>query len=217
MVWAVARFGSWSEVDEPIRGLFIFLGVLPLINGLFDWVSYGVTLVLLKRGMAKGGAWAFWFGILDLCFALVAFFALGLVLGGSILGLNWIAGPENEIFNLSTLVQNIRKAPEAYGWVYLMLFSTLLPTALHFCLALVSCQAWLAHVPCLRNFTERCIDAAQNSTLNALAAALLVGGLWVLIPWLAVGAVAILLLFGWDILAGVGGAYLAFFEARFVR
>ncbi len=215
MVWAVGRFGSWSEVDETIRGLFIFLGVLPFINGLLDWVSYGVTLGLLKRGMAKGGAWAFWFGLLDLCFALVAFFALGLVLGGSILGLNWIA--DTDIFSLSALINGIRETPEAYGWVYLMLFSTLLPTALHFGLALISCQAWLAHVPCLRNFTERCIDTAQNSTLNALGAALLVGGLWVLIPWLTVGAFAILLLFGWDILAGVGGTYLAFFEARFVR
>ncbi len=215
MVWALARFGSWSEVDEQARGLFIFLGVLPFINGLFDWVSYGVTFGFLKRGMAKGGAWPFLFGILDLAFALMAFFALGLALGGSILALNWLAGAE--IFSLAALIDGIRNTPEAYGWVYLMLFSTLLPTVLHFCLALVSCQAWLAHVPRLRTLTERCIDTAQNSTLSALGAALLVGGLWVLIPWLAVGAGALLLHFGWDMLTGVGGAYLAFFEARFVR
>lgn len=45
------------EQEEGGRSLLLFLGVLPILNGFFDFVSFGATRVLIRYGVAHRGRW----------------------------------------------------------------------------------------------------------------------------------------------------------------
>jgi hypothetical protein len=66
---------DWSDAG---RGFFIFIGLLPLINGVFDFLSYGATLRLLRWGMAGELVRSVFAGLVDLAVALLIFTGLGL-------------------------------------------------------------------------------------------------------------------------------------------
>ena len=48
---------DWSQIDDEARGIFLFLGILPLLNAFFDVLSYAATLTLIRRGL-RAGFWA---------------------------------------------------------------------------------------------------------------------------------------------------------------
>ena len=101
---------NWAEVSENGRSLFLFLAVLPLINALFDVVSYAVTLSLVRRGLRA--ALPFLWGLADLAFACVLLLGLGAVLVAVIHGLNTLAGVP--FLDLPALFEGVRAEPGAY-------------------------------------------------------------------------------------------------------
>ncbi|MEM9370111.1 MAG: hypothetical protein AAGA26_03020, partial [Pseudomonadota bacterium] len=123
----------WDDVDPEQRSLFLFLGVLPLLNGLFDAVSYSVTLGLTQRGLAARSAWAIVaLGLLDLVIALGLFFALAATLLSVLVGMNALSGVT--FVDPQELVRTLDQ-PENL-WVWMMICSTLVPTGIHVCVAL---------------------------------------------------------------------------------
>ncbi|TCO72418.1 hypothetical protein [Rhodovulum euryhalinum] len=177
----LARVLDWSAVPEDRRSLFLFLAVFPLINALFDVLSYAVTLSLLRRGLRSG--LPFLWGLLDLAIACVLFLALGVTLVAAIDGLNRLAGVP--LLDLGALFAGIRETPGAHVWLYLMLFSTIVPTALHFLVSLLGLQGVWPRA--LRRPVAVLIDRAPDSPLEAVRAALALGLIWA-IPLILLGA-----------------------------
>lgn len=125
---------DWSRAPEDSRGLVIFLAVLPLINGVFDWLSLGVTLTLVRLGHRRG-IWAVLFGLIDVLVAAGLFLASGATMIAAIHGMNLAAGVA--FVPLGAMLAEMGDVA-TYWWVYAMLFSTALPTLLHLFLAALS-------------------------------------------------------------------------------
>jgi hypothetical protein len=187
-------------------GLFgfviVFLAVLPLLNALFDVLSYAVTLTLMRRGLRARQPLLY--GLADLLVAGLLFLALGATLTAVIAGLNRLAG--TPLLDLGSLFAGIHTSPGDYWWLYAMVFSTLLPTLLHGALSLLGAQA-LAPLR-LRRPVARLVAGAPHTAWKAAAAPLALGTVWAL-PFAGLAA----LLYGlwWiarDALALYAGAYL---------
>ena len=140
LAWiAAARFLPWADMKDQAKAVFLFLGVFPLINALFDVLSYGVTLALIKFGLQRGTPIRY--GVLDLIIAGVLFLGLGAALVLVITGLNRIAGVP--ILDMGAVFAGLRERPNQYWWIYTMVFSSALPTALHFLVSLIGFQGWM--------------------------------------------------------------------------
>lgn len=175
---------DWSVVPDDQRSLFLFLAALPVLNGLFDFFSYALTLSLIRRGL-RSSLPLLW-GLADLMLACLLFLALGAVLVVAVHGLNLLAGVP--LVDLAALFAGIHIAPGAYVWLYLMLFSTVLPTALHGLVSLIGLQG-LCPRP-VRRWLARRVEAGPQSPLHAIAASLWLGLLWT-------GPVMCLVVLGW--------------------
>ena len=199
---AAASFGNHATSSEHARAIFLFLGVFPLLNAVFDTASYAVTLTLMRRGL-RSRLPLLW-GVLDLAFACLLFLGLGAALVGVVHGLNALAGAT--LLDLPALLTAARDDPMGHLWLYLMLFSTIVPTALHALLSLLGVQglwprAW-------RRPVAGWVERAGASPLAALRAALGLGLVWTL-PILALGAVVWL---AWRL---AGGLILGWLEVYF--
>ena len=115
--------------------MFLFFGLLPLVNAITDYASYAVTIWLVGLGLKTPG-WAFVMGLVDVAVALLIFALLGVLLVLVVAGANALAS--EPLFPLAPLFAGLRQDPWAYLWVYAMLFSTLLPTFAHLVLAVFS-------------------------------------------------------------------------------
>jgi hypothetical protein len=180
----VAQFWPWDPIDATSRTMFLFLGVLPLINALFDVISYAVTLSFIQRGRESRLPWLY--GLADLGVALVLFLALGVAMVAVIAGLNGLAG--TDILDLGGLLRDVRDQPGSYWWLYGIAFSTILPTALHAGLALLGVQGlWPKGV---RRVVAGWIGNAADSQIDATRGAFALGLLWAVPVWVIVA-------FGW--------------------
>ncbi len=114
---------------EAEASLILFVSVLPLLNGLTDFASLGATRYFLRQGLAGNMVVS---GIKDLCAGLVIFFGLGFAI---IAYIHWVR-PQNDVplIALDAMFDGLRNRPGDYWWLFLMMFSTLLPTVLHFVL-----------------------------------------------------------------------------------
>ena len=167
VVAGLARPGSALHATP-----LLFLLVLPLVNAVFDAVSYAVTLAFLRRGL-RARLPLLW-GLADLAVACVLFLALGATLVAALHGLNQLAGAP--LVDLGALFAGLHTRPGDYWWLYLMLFSTLLPTALHFAVSLLGLQgvwprAW-------RRPVADWIAGADTAPRTAVIAALALSLVW---------------------------------------
>ena len=199
---ALLMFLPWVETGAEAKGIFLFLGVLPLINALFDVVSYAVTLTLMRLGLNSRVPWAY--GLADFGIACILFLALGAALTLLITAMNALAG--TTLFDLGSLFAGIHTEPHAYWWLYAMVFSTILPTALHGLLSLLGLQGIMPRWSRLP--IANLLRDAPGDWTKAAVAPLAVGLIW-LIP------LAALFVIGWaawwfasPALEWFGGAYL---------
>ncbi|RDC71769.1 hypothetical protein DLJ49_12980 [Rhodovulum sp. 12E13] len=172
---------DWTALSDERRSIFLFLGVLPLLNALFDTLSYAVTLTFLRRGL-RARLPLLW-GVADLAVACVLFLALGATLVAVMHWLNLLAG--TPLLDLGALFAGVYMAPWDYVWLYLMLFSTILPTALHFAVSLLGVQGLWPRG--LRRPVADWIGEADRSALRAVRAALALAFVW-WVPLVVLGA-----------------------------
>jgi hypothetical protein len=134
-----------SSHDWPIAGsaLLIF-GVLTLVNAPFDWFAIGLTRALLRRGLAPGGQGPFFYAAVDAVVAppVIALLAFVTVFAAQTFDDIAVlrAGPSARILPLDHLFAGLDLHPgdPEYWWVWLMLFSTLIPSALNLGVAAAS-------------------------------------------------------------------------------
>lgn len=160
----------------------MFLALFPIVNALFDALSYSLTLALMRLGLRR------WNPILaalaDVLCALVLFLAVGAALTAAVAGLNALAGVA--LLDLGALFAKVHEDPASHFWVFLMLLSTALPTLAHFALALLGAQALV--FPVLRKAVVKLIDATPTDPFAAIFAPM-VTGLVLTVPFAAVGLV----------------------------
>lgn len=134
----------WETLSPTHRTIFVFLGLLPLTNALCDYVSYVVTLTLLRIGHHRPTA-AIVTGVLDLCLAFLLFLGSGAAIVAVVAWVNDRTGveviPLARLFHSVVLDSQKALSEMEYLWVYAMLFSTIVPTLLHAALALFSLES----------------------------------------------------------------------------
>lgn len=163
----VTAFGLGQNLDEGAATILVFLGLFPLINALFDFVSFGATLRLARWGLSSGtGTRAVFAGLLDLGIALILFTALGATLLVGIAAMNGAAG--HSVLDLQPLFDSLRsdRAFADNWWIFAMLFSTAIPTLAHFCIAAFAAPALLWRGP--RMWLLRQMDQIEDSLPGTL-------------------------------------------------
>ncbi|MEM8570225.1 MAG: hypothetical protein AAGG56_04870 [Pseudomonadota bacterium] len=207
LLLAIATTSAAVELTEEVRGLLVFLALLPVLNGAFDFLSYGLTRYLLRRGVTEGGGSPILLGLVDLFGALSLFTLLGLT---TILVLHLVnvVSPVPLAVPSEVLV-DIRADPWAYGWLFFCLFSTLIPTGLHFFVSLFSAPQLL---PWLTEPLARALEhTGEHFTwaLKATALLLLYCGIWLAV--VVFGFVAFFEGGAW-LLSTYGWTYLSLFD-----
>ena len=132
----------FSSEESILSGLTIllFLGVFPLLNAPLDWLSFGITRGLLRSiaGGGHGTVLTFLWAVADVLLALFFLLLVALVTWSGIYLMNqvahWASGAV--VVDLHQLLHQLRcDGWRANLWIWLMLGSTLLPTAIHFLIA----------------------------------------------------------------------------------
>lgn len=138
--WLLSSEGSWHEI-----GIMILLfGLLTLVNAPFDWFAIGLTRALLRRGLAPGGQGPYFYATIDAIVAVPVIALLAFVTVFAVQTFDDIAvlrvGPDARILPLDALFTGLETRPSdpEFWWVWLMLFSTLIPSAVNLCIAAAS-------------------------------------------------------------------------------
>ncbi|WP_298839703.1 hypothetical protein [uncultured Roseobacter sp.] len=181
--------GDWSGA---IRISILILIVAPVVNVIFDVISFTVTLAFTERGRhGQTLLWAF----ADIAVAVFLFLALGSTLVCATAALEWLSG--TPFVNLERLLDSTWNTSR-YWWLYLMMFSTLLPSVVHVSIAALSLQS-LAPASWREALCTR-IDAARNGNISArLSAPLTLAALWTGCLALVFGAIAGILMILWNL------------------
>ncbi|MEM1385335.1 MAG: hypothetical protein AAGG06_17045 [Pseudomonadota bacterium] len=198
-----ARFG---DSGSRTATLLIFLGVLPLVNAVFDFGSIGLTRFALRNGLRRVGWRTLLWSLGDLFAAAVLFLGLGFVAILAIQGLNAVA--QGDLLDLSAFFADLRppdpdfigplqEAP-SYGWLYATFLSTLIPTALHLMVAVWAVGPALLGVRS-RSTLASWLDHGEGHFLKRE------GGLLILALWTAFAIALPVTLLAWL-------GHLAFFE-----
>ena len=200
---AVSNF----EFSGPIRRILqyvIFLGLLPISNAPLDWLSLGLTRWLLRIGRARGlFGWQVAMSFVDLACALLIMVVLAGLTSAMMALINGVG--DGPVLALEPLFEGFRDKPvdSRNLWIYLMLFSTLLPTLVHLlaglaALSLTLTRNVLSAVTDAKAFEKsaRGEDIQKDNMLRfwypflgALGTTALVflgTTLWWFLPWLAV-------------------------------
>jgi hypothetical protein len=143
---AILVVGPRVGLPEEFRLLIFALCLLPALNAVFDYLSYGFTLLLLTRGRhAQSGfsARIVGFALLDLAVAGALLVGLGLTLTCAVAFVNAASGVP--LFDLAQAFEDLRDpdARGAYTWLILSCLTTLVPTLVHFSIAALSAAAWM--------------------------------------------------------------------------
>jgi hypothetical protein len=183
--------------------LLLFLGTFPLLNALFDAVSYAATLALIRWGIrSRHRATALIAGLLDLIIAALLFAGLTLTLTAVVAGLNRLGGTAWLDFDI--LFADLEQSLWSHPWVPLMIASTLLPTALHFCASLLALQSFTP----LRGVAVHLMAQGQDDHVAAITGPL-VAGFCLAFPMIAGGLVLwALTALAMPVLPQIGGWYL---------
>lgn len=129
-----ARFFSAENPEDwkLIGPALLFLGLLTLLNGPFDWASLGVTRALLRRGLELKGWWPYLLALVDALAAgiIVALLALTMVIGVQTFDELAVRRGLAAVLPLRPLFDGLAGQPGSpeFWWVYVLLLSTMIPS-----------------------------------------------------------------------------------------
>jgi hypothetical protein len=122
----------------------LFFCLLTLVNTPFIWFAVGLTRALLRRGLAPGGRGPFFYAIVDVIVAVPVIALLAFVTVFAVQTFDDIAvlraGAQARTLPLGPLFEGLETRPgdPEFWWLWLMLFSTLIPSALNLSIAAAS-------------------------------------------------------------------------------
>lgn len=178
---------------------------MTLVNTPFDWFAIGLTGGLLRRGLAPGGRGPFFYAIVDAVvavpvIALLAFFAVFAVQTFDDIAV-LRGGFSAETLPLKPLFDGLERRPgdPEFWWLWLMLFSTLIPSALNLFVAAASLirglpllNTWIVKrmqaTDTMRDSDRLLLAGAPSAQIAggflATGVALYLIGIWFLPTWL---------------------------------
>ncbi|MDB4199953.1 hypothetical protein N9792_02355 [Planktomarina temperata] len=153
------------------------MGVLPLVNAVFDFASVGLTRYLLRLGLEqKRAAWP---AVLDGLGGIAIFFALGCTL---IAFVTFVVPADGvPLVDLTRLFADMRRAPGDYIWLMVTLFSTLIPTLLHLSVAVLTLG--LQYPARVRNFVAGLLKRGEQSGQAALLSGICICAMITIALW----------------------------------
>ena len=153
------------------------MGVLPLVNAVFDFASVGLTRYLLRLGLEqKRAAWP---AVLDGLGGIAIFFALGCTL---IAFVTFVVPADGvPLVELKQLFADMRRAPGDYIWLMVTLFSTLIPTLLHLSVAVLTLG--LQYPAGVRNFVADLLERGEQSGQAALLSGICICAMITIALW----------------------------------
>ncbi|MDB4218190.1 hypothetical protein N9783_01665 [Planktomarina temperata] len=153
------------------------MGVLPLVNAVFDFASVGLTRYLLRLGLEKKRA--AWPAVLDGLGGIAIFFALGCTL---IAFVTFVVPADGvPLVDLTQLFADMRRAPGDYIWLMVTLFSTLIPTLLHLSVAVLTLG--LQYPAGVRNFVADLLERGEQSGQAALLSGICICAMITIALW----------------------------------
>ncbi len=193
---AFAIFFDLNTLSSETQVLLLFFGLAPILNSIFDTLSYAATIALGARGHRS---YPLLWGLLDAVVAVVLFIGLG---AAFVIGISLLERLSSaDLLDLGTILEQAGDFI-TYWWLYAMLFSTALPTLLHIGIASLSLRSLM--FPELQGWLAQQIRAAQegNETASVIAPIAL-GAIWTLCLCIGFGALA---LFVWLASGGIAHA-----------
>jgi len=135
--------GGWAGVFHPFTGsVLVFLLILPVLNGLLDFASWGISRRLGRLLLKHFGRYtAIFLAFVDAVCAVLLLGTLAVVLCTAVEALNALALAKTgaEVMDLTGLLAEAAAQPFGSGfWITAMLFSTLIPTMFHLGIAVTS-------------------------------------------------------------------------------
>lgn len=125
----------WSAADQPSFAILFFLGWLPLLNALCDFISVGLTQYFLGR--MQGGRWSLRWWLADALSAVILVLALYWLVIGLLFLLRWFGwGVEPR-----TILAQFLDDPFSLMWLLLLSLTNIFPTLAHWCLGLAGLWA----------------------------------------------------------------------------
>ena len=153
------------------------MGLLPLVNAVFDFASVGLTRYLLRLGLEQKRA--AWRAVLDGLGGIAIFFALGCTL---IAFVTFVVPADGvPLVDLTQLFADMRRAPGDYIWLMVTLFSTLLPTLLHLSVAVLTLG--LQYPAGVRNFVAGLLERGEHSGQAALLSGICICAMITIALW----------------------------------
>lgn len=217
LAFVVAK--NWGLIDVTselpfMLGVSLFYIILPAVNSVWDWLSWWVSrrlgqalhdLLTARRNVAAMVLLALGHVVLDLVAALAFLALLALTLPLVIDGFNAVVAPwvnEPLPLPLAGFLCVSAQAPLGAGlWATLLLFSTLVPTALHLMAVIASPVAAAAtRLPGVWALAEAMM--ADNPSVMTLTRAAWVLALWRPLAYLA--GLAVTLAIGWGLFRSIG-------------
>jgi len=135
--WLMA-YGA-GHLDNPYY--FIMIGLVPVVNAIFDFGSIGLTRWALRSGLKKVGINTIVYSMFDLIAALLIFVMLGCFSIAVFHFVNEVAAsvPSSSgvpVIDLDShpnrnIFHSLASDPERHWWLYVTFLSTLLPTFVH--------------------------------------------------------------------------------------
>jgi hypothetical protein len=213
-IFAAIYVGLWADTaaSEPqdLKLLLVMFGLVPLLNVPLDWASIGFTRALLRRGCERGAPSPLLLGLLDFAVGLVllailgAFMVVALHAADSLI----VRAGGVVLIDVPMRLYRIVAAPAGPGnwWIYLTVFSTLIPSAMNLAIGMFSLvtvsfpkhrERLIAKILGLRGVgfdrTRRKIllELGAQAFLGAFAAGIAIWGIvWLLLmlaPWFLFG------------------------------
>ena len=190
------RTGGGSQVGMLF---LVMLGLVPLVNIPFDWASIGITRALLRRGCERDAPSPLWLGLLDFALGAALLIGLAAALLAALLAADYLTSQTGTppLIDLPGLFHRLVATPysPANWWIYLTLFSTLIPSVLNCLIGAVSLVSW--SLPSLRRWMlaeiltleDGSLDLTRKLVLLALGGqvfvgTLLTGGAFWALAWL---------------------------------
>ena len=135
--WFLSPLAGWRAAG-PLLAIF---GLLTLVNAPFDWAAIGLTRFLLRKSLAWGGPWPYALAILDAVAAAISVALLAFVAVLAVQTFDDIAllrgGDAGRVLPLGPLFDKLLTNPadSENWWIWLMLFSTAIPSVVNLAIA----------------------------------------------------------------------------------
>lgn len=136
----IAMLSYGAGLLKDWRPYYLYIGLIPIVNAVFDYFSLGLTRWALRSGLRKVGLHTLAYSALDLFAAMIIFLGLGSFCIIVFNVVNEIAsgveGSVGQVIPLNlpdaeSIFQGISDAPVQHTWLYLTFLTTLLPTLAH--------------------------------------------------------------------------------------